>query len=227
MSEINQIKELSVAQLCLVYPEFGDMLERSHPENYDAFVSRLVKDIDQAITRLEQNRHHHQEHSEDEITSYLIGKLQSQHYDAEHDTQHGGHCDILVKHNRKDYTWIGEAKIWKGKSYVLGGFNQLTTRYASGTPNHNHGGILIYCRLPNAKEKMNEWLSHLTSETDSVITDELPNNGLRFSSQHTHQSSGLEYNIRHFVAVLNHSTTDESRDIGIHTNDSGAQSQAG
>ena len=199
-----------IEYLAHIDPDIKGLIERKTATNNESFVLQLYKDIDQAIMALEQDRHFYQkvEFQEDHITAIIITFLKGRFYDAEHDTQHGGHCDILVKHASLKFEWIGEAKLWKGAKYIQGGFKQLTKRYATGTVNDSHGGILVYIKQPDAKNKLDTWETWIDDNIDT-ISKENESNPLRFKTIHKHHASGLPYNVRHMFVVLNHENTIE------------------
>lgn len=208
MSSIFNIEYIQA--LVTVDADVKGLIERKTVSSQENFVETLYKDIDEAIRILEQDRHFYQgpEYHEDHITSCIITFLKGRCYDAEHDTQHGGHCDILVKSSVKSFEWIGEAKLWKGVQYIHGGFKQLTRRYATGTFNDSYGGVLVYVKQTNTKSKTDEWKAWIESNLPTLgHSDEA--NSLRFRTSHTHVSSGLPYNVRHMFVVLNHETSIE------------------
>lgn len=84
-------------------------------------------------------------------------------FDASHDTQYGGHCDIVVE-GKDDFLWIAEAKIDTSNTWIFQGFTQLDTRYSTGMPGQDIGEILIYCRRPNATGVLESWLSYLAKK---------------------------------------------------------------
>ncbi|WP_188009241.1 hypothetical protein [Grimontia hollisae] len=197
--------------LAAIDSHFKGLIARKTVTNYDEFVSQLNSDIESGISGLQHNRHQfqHPHWGEDPITCNLITHLNALGYDAEHDTQHGGHCDILVKNPLQRFEWIGEAKLWKGPDYIRGGLEQLLTRYASGTINENRGGVLVYVKQPNALKKLQTWKSVLTSLDNTISVSDDQHNPLRMDSNHLHLGSGQNYSIRHFFVALNHATSTE------------------
>ena len=109
--------------------------------SYKEFVKQLYSDLDDAIFRLQKNKELHQESSEDLLSVWILDNLNTRGYDTVHEGKTGGHVDLTIKLGK--YTWIGEAK--KDGNYE-GGFQQLSTRYVTGSGNysHDHGGLLFY-----------------------------------------------------------------------------------
>ncbi|MCP9308678.1 hypothetical protein [Zymomonas mobilis] len=154
--------------------------------------------IERAIRQLIMNKQHKQNLNEDKITIEIIDMLKCSGVPAQHDTEIGGHTDISIS-IRDDFLWLGEAKLWKGATYILGGFNQLFTRYSTGIPKQNRGGILIYFYDKNAKSFMEKWKEKLSKEK-TVDCGEI--DGLNFCSEHQHKSTGLPFYIKHFAIPL-------------------------
>lgn len=188
--------------------EIKGLFNRKFAANNEAFVQQLYIDIDDAIHNLETQKHMYQQDQwgEDELTSVIITFLKGRNYDAEHDTQHGGHVDIIVKHQLGRFEWIGEAKLWGGPAYIYGGWNQLNTRYGSGTCRDNHGGMLIYVKIRESSKRLDAWREYFANEvSDAVITlDE--ENALRFTSASSHPATSQPYYVRHMAVSLFHAT---------------------
>ncbi len=194
-------------------PQTQDFFERKTVCDYDSFVRVLHKDILRAIKEIQHDRQQFQgaNFGEDAISSLIIKCLKFLNYDAEHDTQHGGHCDILVKHNALGFEWIGEAKLWKGQSYIKDGLEQLLTRYATGIPSESAGGMLVYVKQPDTASKLKTWHQELSSHSSTVSLDPLPDElqELHFNSVQKVTSSGLNYKLVSYFVSLNHATSTE------------------
>jgi len=192
-------------------PDLNGFLNRKFADTKELFVEQLYKDIDDAIHNIENNKHMYQEAhwGEDELTAVLITFLKGRCYDAEHDTQHGGHVDILVKHQLGKFEWIGEAKLWNGPAYIYGGWIQLNERYGSGTIRDDHGGIILYIKIKNSATKLKDWKDHLC-ENVAVAECTSEDNPLRFKSITNHPATQLPYYVRHMGVSLFHHTGDSS-----------------
>jgi len=170
----------------------------THAERADA----LRDLVDYCCGELEQYRHLKQKDSEDALTVQIVSILKGQGVDAEHDPQHGGHCDILVK-AAHGFIWIAEAKLHSSYTWLDDGFKQLTTRYSTGVPGQDQGEVLIYCKAANSKEKLDKWREELVSRnTEVVVFDDPRGNPLVFHSTHKHENSGLDYGVRHKIVSL-------------------------
>lgn len=189
-------------------PEVSGFMKRKFASTTEEFVTQLYADLDDAMYTLETQKHMYQDAKwgEDELTAVIIAFLKGRNYDAEHDTQHGGHIDILVKHQLGRFAWIGEAKLWNGPAYIYGGWNQLNERYGTGTIRDNHGGIIIYVKIKKSADKLSDWKQHLEENvTDAEITDD-ESNALRFSSKTMHPATNQPYTVRHMAVSLFHAT---------------------
>ncbi|MCG7515273.1 hypothetical protein [Vibrio sp. MMH1-50] len=193
--------------------ETKDFFLRKTASDYDSFVRVLKLDLLRIIKDMQHDRHLYQDNTfgEDALSSVIIKCLRCLNYDAEHDTQHGGHCDILVKHSQQGFEWIGEAKLWKGQSYVTSGLEQLLDRYATGTSGESSGGLIVYVKQPNALDKLKKWHQELSSHASTVSIDALPERvrDMHFDSVQTATASGLAYDLTSFFVVLNHATSTE------------------
>jgi hypothetical protein len=173
-------------------------------KTYDKFISKLYQDLENIICQLEQNKKIRANDKEDRLTAEILTSLSTCGYDATHDSFHGGgHSDLLVKVN--NFTWLGEAKIHEGYDYLIKGFNQLTTRYATGTDFCSQGSLIVYCRTKDAVSVVEKWKNRLKSDYgDSCICTDQCNYRPSFSfySTHKHESSGIDYKIKHIFVVL-------------------------
>ncbi|NEK80009.1 MAG: hypothetical protein G3W58_02020 [Pantoea ananatis] len=189
-------------------PDIEGFLHRKFANTKEQFVEQLYKDIDDAIHIIENNKHMYQSDlwGEDELTAVLITFLKGRNYNAEHDTQHGGHIDILIQHQFGKFEWIGEAKIWSGPAYIWGGWIQLNERYGSGTVRDDHGGMIIYVKIKNSSAKLNDWKKHLNDNVEGAQCQDDEENPLRFSSITNHPATEQPYYVRHMAVSLFHHT---------------------
>lgn len=214
MTSIKELESLSrqASELLPHDPFLRSYIKRKTASSYDDFVEQLYDDMADAIISLQQDRHLYQkkEFGEDSISMALLTHLKALNYEAEHDPQHGGHCDLLVKSSVIKSEWIGEAKLWKGEKYIEGGLDQLLTRYSTGVPSENKGAILVYVKQENTKSKLDRWSEHLkTVSSQKNIDLDSDVHPLRFDTTHQHPGSGLDYFVKHFFVMLNHATSIE------------------
>ena len=197
-----------IESLCMFDPDVAGMIQRKLSANKDIFLKQLYQDIDDAIHDIEIKKHMYQDSQwgEDELTSVIITFLKGRLYDAEHDTQHGGHVDILVKHQLGKFEWLGEAKLWDGPKYIHGGWIQLTERYGTGTLRDNHGGMLIFVKQDKSLEKFQSWEKYLLEQVPETKIEKDKLTPLRFMSSNEHPATCLTYQVRHMAVSLYHFT---------------------
>lgn len=119
-------------------------LRREQPRDYKDFIEGLYLDLDELIGMMEADAKDLMHMGEDPLNRTLVRLLQARTYHASHDHDEGGHVDVRVTSRDQRFSWLGEAKLYKGSSTLFGGLDQLMTRYARATPGHNCGGLLIY-----------------------------------------------------------------------------------
>lgn len=160
--------------------------------------------VDFACAELETYRHLKKKHSEDQLTIEIVSNLKMLGLEADHDPQHGGHCDIVVKAPYR-FVWMAEAKKHSSYDWLDDGFQQLTTRYSTGTIGQDQGEVLIYCWNADAKAMLDNWRSKLGEKNQDIeVFDDPGGNPLAFWSRHKHVNSGLDFTTRHKVVALYH-----------------------
>lgn len=170
-------------------------------ENYHDFLNVIYRALDMSIRALVMNRKYNQGLSEDQITVQIVTNFRMLGIStATHDTDIGGHVDIAVELD-DNYLWLAEAKKWGGCSWIMKGYKQLLTRYATGLPNQDHGALLIYFFESDAQTLMQKWFSQIKSKYK--ILSNLKNVAfLQFDSTQTHRGAGSDYYIRHIGVPL-------------------------
>jgi hypothetical protein len=171
--------------------------------DYEEFIEVLHKDLDECLKYVIETRHLRKNDTEDRTTADIIGYLRSRTYDAKHDEQRGGHCDIVVSHPL-GYTWMAECKIHGAYDYLKDGFDQLCSRYMSGIVGEDHGSLIIFVRNVDCAAVVTEWRTRAASEGyDSFVSSDCPvwaSHG--FLSTHKGTGSGRELKIRHTALAL-------------------------
>src|SRR5262249_17512116 len=105
------------------------MFATTHAER----VAQVEAAIDWIAQEHSKTRQHRYERDEDALTTDIITDLKALGFDASHDTDYGGHGDIVIE-ARDDFLWLGEAKIHRDYDWLMKGFLQLDTRYANAVP---------------------------------------------------------------------------------------------
>lgn len=168
---------------------------------------RLVEDaIDYIAQEFTKTRQHRQEMSEDALSLDIILGLKCMGIQASHDTQYGGHCDIVVE-AKDEFLWIAEAKIHNAYDWLLQGFEQLDRRYATGLPGQDAGEMIIYCKGQRADQVTTEWLRRLGEARPDVTIEVCNGDPLVRRSVHTHSGTGSQFKVRHRTIPLYFSPT--------------------
>lgn len=161
-------------------------------------VDIAIDHIAQEFARTPKER---QRRSEDGLTIDVVTSLRNMGFQASHDTTVGGHCDIVIE-GRYNFLWLGEAKIHSSYDWLLQGFNQLDSRYATASKHQDHGGIIIYCFGARADQIMDEWAVRLKKARPDVEVGNRAKGELFFTSSHVHQRTGRRYHVRHVPIPL-------------------------
>jgi hypothetical protein len=149
--------------------------------------------------------------TEDELTIELTKLLRMTGFEAAHESKVGGHCDIVIRHP-SDYLWLAEAKKHKNDyGWLLQGFQQLNTRYATGAPNQNCGGFIIFHYGERVDRTMTKWRAHLTGKIVGIATADCALDPMCFFSEHAHQRTGLPLKVRHMPLSLFFQPQDHAR----------------
>lgn len=186
---------------------FGASLEYMLAQDHSARLAALQSAVDFACNLLEQHKHKKQGVKgkglgEDELTLQICEMLKVGGFQATHDAQIGGHCDIVVV-GKDHFLWLAEAKKHGGYDWLSKGFKQLSTRYSTGVMGQDHGEVLIYCYAKNASAILSKWREELEACNAELETADSPKgNALEFHSTHKHTSTGLDFHVRHKIVAL-------------------------
>ncbi|MDT4845296.1 hypothetical protein FQZ97_792810 [compost metagenome] len=171
-------------------------------QNHEARVNAIQRSVDFACNNLVKHRNKKEEGDEDGLTVQVCNMLTHSGIDAIHNASVGGHCDVVIK-GKSDFLWLAEAKKHSDYAWLDKGFKQLSTRYSTGNPGQDHGEILIYCFVQDAKKMLEKWKDELVVRNSYVVvSDDGIGNSLTFQSKHKHECSGLDFYVRHKVVSL-------------------------
>ncbi|GGE32383.1 hypothetical protein GCM10007276_07050 [Agaricicola taiwanensis] len=173
-------------------------LDRLFNRSFEEQNKIVNKSIDLCARILVENRHLKQKRSEDELTIDLVMMLQAQGVDATHDTQIGGHCDIVIR-GYFGFLWIGESKLGTDYNWILKGYEQLDTRYSTGLEGQDTGSMLIFSYRKNSASMFSRWLKHLKSNRSDVSIIENDNDTV---SIHKHEGTERPFTVRHILVSL-------------------------
>lgn len=171
-------------------------------QTHEARVNAVQKAIDFACNQLELNKHKKQEHDEDDLTVDICSMMNAAGFQASHDEQVNGHCDIVIK-GAQEFLWLAEAKKHDAYAWLNKGFRQLATRYSTGVPGQDHGEVLVYCKIKDARALMENWRKELVARNPNVkVEPSSCGSPLIFQSTHKHDATGLDFHVRHKAVSL-------------------------
>ena len=186
---------------------FGAGLEYALAQDHVARVAAIQSAVDFACNQLEQHKHKKQGAkgaglSEDELTLQICEMLVMAGFQAEHDADTGGHCDVVIK-GKDLFLWLAEAKKHDSYSWLEKGFQQLSTRYSTGVAGQDNAEVLIFCYVSDAKKMLESWRAKLEEKNPDVQTMMCPSgNPHLFYSVHKHVASGMDFRVRHKAIAL-------------------------
>lgn len=165
--------------------------------SYSEFTKFIRMSLDRAIKLAEaanmvksdswENLH------EDQISQHFVTFFLSRGVKASHDSFNRGHPDICIEH--ATYKWIVEAKKDNSNSYLMDGYEQLTTRYTTGAEGESTGCLLIYCIRPKVAQNLSSWMDYLEARKNIKSKDKL--NSLEFHTVEQHSVSGTDFTTWH------------------------------
>jgi len=172
-------------------------------ETYVEIQELIEEAIDWIGQELGKNAHLKCDLKEDQITIEIVHMLKSMSFDADHDTQYGGHCDIVVK-AKKEFLWIAEAKVHSDYSWLDKGMKQLCTRYSTGYTGQDSGEVLIYVRAPRMDKVLEAWAEKVKGSIDGIAVGEINPDRFFFRTEHPHEKTGRPFRVRHKVISVHH-----------------------
>lgn len=175
------------------------MLHMILAKNHEQRLQCVEAAMDWIAQEHSKTRQHRHGRDEDALTTDIITDLKAIGFTAHHDTDYGGHCDIVIE-ARDDFLWIGEAKIHKGYDWLLKGFQQLDTRYSTGLRGQDNGGLIIYCKTARVDQIMGIWRKRLSKSRADVEIETCKDNVFR--SKHIHKSTGNIFTVCHLPISL-------------------------
>jgi hypothetical protein len=168
---------------------------------------KLVEEaIDWIAQEMTKTCHLRQDKSEDEISIDFVSMLKAMGFQAAHDTQYGGHCDIIVE-AKDDFLWIAEAKLHSSYAWLEKGMAQLSTRYSTGLEGQDCGEILVYTYSPRLDKIMLEWGNRLKGSVDGIDVEVVDTDIMTFLSVHVHEKTGRPFRVRHKGVTLHFTPT--------------------
>jgi hypothetical protein len=180
--------------------------EKQYPDSYDAFLRTVYECLDKAIAEAQRAAQYLFAASEDCITTFIVSNLRSQELDADHDSDSGGHVDILVADADKRFSWAAEAKIDTDWGWIEGGIGQLMDRYADGTVGRDQGGFLLYIKNEGGATRLADWRQRVIAKYSSKqgfrVLDCPNRHPYAFFSECVFPKTGQLFRIRHVGVLL-------------------------
>lgn len=170
---------------------------------YTDFVRLVHRGICASISKMQTNRRELASLKENPLTLYMLGPLTGMGFDASFDKSSSGHCDITVEAFGV-LTWLGEAKIYRSRSWLAQGYDQLTTRYAAGGPFCSTGGLIIYDFDANCSARATQWEDHFVKTYKLNVIDRPADSPSSFTSECILAGTGTTYSVRHFFVPLHY-----------------------
>tara|TARA_B100000678_G_scaffold287402_1_gene293921 strand:+ start:868 stop:1611 length:744 start_codon:yes stop_codon:yes gene_type:complete len=207
------------------------MIQCSHAESYEEFVSAVHEVVDNAVQRVEQQSHlvFDTSNAEDGWTSKIIDNISSSGLYAR-PAMMSGNTDIAIEQIGGPFSIICESKIIGSapgsttnydNGHLFEGVLQLVTRYATCSPGNDHCILIILCFKPMARTVLDKWRKFFFKKTkeDSFSSrfsglDDYEcgvYSGMRgFFTRHVHYTSGEPVKIRHVPVHLFFEPQDKS-----------------
>lgn len=186
------------------------MKAETHRERVDAVDAA----IDWVVAELAKSARHNLHASEDSLTLQIVISLKAMGFQASHDTDVGGHCDIVIE-GRDNFLWLAEAKVHGSYPWLMKGFRQLTSRYSTGLTGQNAGGLIIYSRRSRIDRMMKTWAKHLRDNERGITVAPCPRTSLAFISKQIHVRTGDEFKIRHVPVSLYFDPKDDASSSAV------------
>jgi hypothetical protein len=167
--------------------------------SYDVWVAHVERAILYQIDRISEKRNYLKDLGEDALTTVLQLALDNLMLNCSAAVVNGN-VDMVVEY--RGYKWLGEAKIAADAQKIFHGYNQLTSRYATGQPNQTSGGMLLYCKHERADVIMNGWRAIMEGAVPGAVAD--GPTPLSFRSVDARNGAGQPFQIVHLAFPLYH-----------------------
>ena len=176
-------------------PEYLDLLTADNQKDFEiAFDSVLEK----AVTHLEKNKKNFDSLDEVGLSAVFAANMSIPGLTVAQEMHSNGHVDLTFEadHCMPARTVLGEAKIYDGPSYHVGGLQQLLGRYTTGR--ECRGLLIVYVRKTDIKALLEKLRK--TLDTDLPLAQEGPTEDhvlkWSFLSKHKH-SCGEDLQVCH------------------------------
>jgi hypothetical protein len=144
---------------------------------------------------------------EDQLTLTLSKPLKGMGFDISHSKNIGGNCDISIEGD-SEMLWLGEAKIYSDDGKLMGGFQQLCDRYATGMPNQTRGALLIYFFDGQVPNVMQNWRKYVDKAREKLAANDVSDIPFQFRTREPHGATEALLDVLHMPVPLMHEPTD-------------------
>lgn len=175
------------------------MWDFESPE-YSAWVSLVEGAMLYQINKVAEKKHYLKDLGEDALTTVLELALDNLGLTCSAKVVNGN-VDMVVEW--RGFKWLGEAKIAADLQKIFHGYQQLTSRYATGQPGQTAGGLLLYCKHDRAGVIMAGWKAALGNEIPGSNIQDGPV-PLSFRSDDDRNGSGEKISVVHLAFPLYH-----------------------
>lgn len=196
---VHQLRERASAKPAVALSFQILMWEFEDPE-YSSWVSLVEDAMLYQINKVSEKRHFLKSLGEDSLTSVIELALDNLGLSCSAKVVNGN-VDMVIEW--RSFKWLGEAKIADDLQKIFHGYQQLTSRYATGQPGQTAGGLLLYCLHDRAGVIMEGWKAALQHEMpgSNIQAGPVP---LSFRSDDDRNGSGQLINVVHLAFPLFH-----------------------
>ncbi len=179
---INYLQRLSPITL--------DFITASTSKEFDEAFDKL---LEKALQELETSKKDIHQLNEDGLSSFMASALSIGEVIATREKSSNGHVDLTVSLNNSQFNWVklGEAKIWDGNKYHVGGLEQLLTRYTTGR--ECRGFVISYVKKKDVKGLFEKLRAYIDEKKPINLEGLCKDHNIRWSflSDHKHSSGEL------------------------------------
>lgn len=170
------------------------------PPSYDAWVEHVERALLHQVNLIAEKKHYLKSLSEDALSTVVQIALDNLVLNCSAAVVNGN-VDVVIAFG--GYKWLGEAKIATDNAKIFHGYQQLTTRYATGQPGQTAGGMLLYCKDDRADAILNGWRAALDAAIPGaqIVDGPVP---LSFRSVDNRNGSSQDLRIVHLAFPLFH-----------------------
>ncbi|MDD5261254.1 MAG: hypothetical protein PHD76_05325 [Methylacidiphilales bacterium] len=200
MNALSNSAELLIERIRRKAPGYLDLLAATTDAEFETAFDEIMGP---AVARLEENKRNFENLDENGLTAVLAGYIAVPCLDVVQEKNSNGHVDITIEllESTPVRKMLGEAKIYNGYEYHIGGLRQLIERYSTGR--EGRGLLIIYVK----KKNIAGLIRNLRQKMDEALPCEQQGNTAEhvhkwsFCSKHAH-SSGESLEVGHIGCNL-------------------------